>query len=164
MPDHLHDPPTAPAQRLQRRILDVCDPLSEPPTAPEDVPSLDDFKKLSLANMLAKLPLIRIGDSKFSHKVRMPRITCKDGTTVSVQASALHYAHPRTNHGPYKAVEVGFPSVAPPLAWEGYAEDWENPTATVYGYIPLELVSFFIASHGGIDVDKTFEGFEFKLR
>lgn len=138
--------------------------MFDPPTAPESFPSLDDFKKLSLANMLAKLPLIRLGDSEFSRKVSMPRIVCEDGTTVSVQASALHYAHPRTNRGPYTAVEVGFPSVAPPLAWERYAEDWGNPTDTVYGYVPLELVSFFIASHGGIDVDKTFKGFEFRIR
>lgn len=142
----------------------MLDHLYDPPTAPEDFPSLDDFKKLSLADMLVKMPLIRIGDSKFSHKVQTPRIVCEDGTTVSVQASALHYAHPRTNRGPYKAVEVGFPSVAPPLTWERYAEDWKNPTGTVYAYIPLELVSFFIASHGGINADKTFEGFEFKLR
>jgi len=138
--------------------------LHDPPTAPEDFPSLDDFKKFSLADMLTKLPLIRIGDSAFSHKAMMPRIICEDGTTLSVQASALHYASPRTNRGPYKAVEVGFPSVEPPLAWEQYAEDWGDPTGTVYGYIPLELVSFYIASHGGINVDKTFEGFKFELR
>jgi len=112
--------------------------------------------------MLAKMPLIRI--TKFSHKVMMPRIICEDGTTISVQASALHYAHPRTNRGPYTAVEVGFPSVKPPLAWEQYAEDWENPTDTVYAYIPLELVSSYIASHGGINVDKTFKWFKFELR
>lgn len=142
----------------------MLDYLQDQPTAPENFPSLDDFKKLSLAGMLAKMPLLRIGDSKFSHKVQMPRIVCEDGTTLSVQASARHYASPRTNRGPYKAVEVGFPSVEPPLTWEEYAEDWGNPTGTVYAYIPLELVSFYIASHGGINVDKTFEGFEFKLR
>lgn len=141
----------------------MCDPLNEPPTAPEDFPSLEDFKKLSLANMLAKMPRLRIGNSELSYKLRMPRIICGDGTTVSVQASALHYADPRRDRGPYKAVEVGFPSVAPPLAWEKYAEDWGDPTGTVYGYIPLELVSFYIASHGGINVDETFKGFEFKL-
>ena len=140
----------------------MLDHIHDPPTAPEDFPSLDDFKKLSLADMLAKMPLIRI--TKFSHKVMMPRIICEDGTTISVQASALHYAHPRTNRGPYTAVEVGFPSVKPPLTWKQYAEDWENPTDTVYAYIPLELVSFYIASHGGINVDKTFKGFKFELR
>lgn len=140
----------------------MLDYLQDPPTAPEDIPSLDDFKKLSLADMLAKLPLLRVGDSEFAYKVMMPCIICEDGTTVSVQASAFHYAHPRANRGPYKGVEVGFPSVEPPLAWEKYAEDWKNPTDTVYAYVPLELVSLFIASHGGINVDKTFEGFEFK--
>lgn len=142
----------------------MLDHMFDQPTAPEDFPSLDEFKKLPLADMLAKMPLIRVGDSKFSHKVMMPRIVCEDGTTVSVQASAFYYAHPRTNRGPYKAVEVGFPSAEPPLAWEQYAEDWGRPTSTVYKYVPLELVSFFIASHGGINVDKTFEGFKFELR
>lgn len=142
----------------------MLDHLRDPPTAPADFPSLDDFKKLSLAGMLAKMPLIRIEGFKFSHKVMMPLIICEDGTTVSVQASALHYAHPRTNRGPYTAVEAGYPSVEPPLTWEKYAEDWGNPTGTVYAYIPLELVSFYIASHGGINVDKTFEGFKFELR
>lgn len=135
-----------------------------PPTTPGDFPSLEDFKKLSLANMLTKMPLICIGDSEFSYKVMMPHIICEDGTTLSVQASALHYSHPRLDRGPYKAVEVGFPSVAPPLAWQKYAENWEYPTGTVYAYIPLELVSFYIASHGGINMDKTFEGFKFKIR
>lgn len=138
--------------------------MYDQPTAPEDFPSLDEFKKLPLAGMLAKMPLIRARISRFVYRVRMPRIVCEDCTTLSVQASALHYAHPRTNRGPYKAVEVGFPSVEPPLAWEKYAEDWERPTGTVYKYVPLELVSFFIASHGGINVDKTFENFKFELR
>jgi hypothetical protein len=128
----------------------------------EDFPSIDEFKKLSLADMLTNMPLIRVKDTNFVYKRMMPRIICNDGTTISVQASAHHYAHPRSNRGPYKAVEVGFPSVAPPLAWEQYAENWESPTHTVYGYVPLELVSFYIASHGGIDADKTFEGFKFK--
>lgn len=141
----------------------MLDHLRDPPTAPEDFPSLEDFKKLSLAAMLEKMPRVRIGDSEFSHKVMMPRIICEDGTTVSIQASALHYAHPRTDYGPYKAVEVGFPSAEPPLAWEKYAEDWGDPTGTVYGYIPLELVSFYIASHGGINADETFKGFKFEL-
>jgi len=133
-------------------------------TRQDDILSLEDFKKLSLADMLTRMPLIHIDGTDLTIKVMMPRIICKDGTTVSVQASEFHYSLPNSNRGPYKAVEVGFPSVAPPLAWERYAENWENPTDTVYRFVPLELVSFYIASHGGIDVDKTFEGFEFKLR
>lgn len=142
----------------------MCDCLFDPPTKPEDPPSLDSFKMLSLADMLSKMPSVRIGDSGFHHKVMMPRLICEDGTTLSVQASAAHYCSPQNNSGPYKAVEVGYPSVAPPLAWEQYAEDGGTPTVTAYGYVPLELVSFYIASHGGIDADKTFEGFKFELR
>lgn len=135
----------------------------DPPTAFEDFLPLDEFKKLCLADMLTKMPRVRIGNSHFSHKLLMPGIVCKDGTKLSVQASAMHYSHPRNNRGPYKTVEVGYPTAEPPLAWKQYAEDWEDPTVTVYGYVPLELVCFYIAAHGGIDADKTFEGFKFEL-
>jgi len=52
-----------------------------------------------------------------------PRIYCHDGFNLSVQASEVTYATPRSNTGPYTAVEVGFPSHRPPAAWEQYTED-----------------------------------------
>ena len=38
-------------------------------------------------------------------------VVCKDGFTMSVQASAYHYCTPRINHSEgYLEVEIGFPS------------------------------------------------------
>lgn len=56
-----------------------------------------------------------------------PRITCKDGATLSVQASSGHYCSPRTNHATWSSVEVGSPSVTPPASWKEYAEKWRVP-------------------------------------
>lgn len=80
---------------------------------------------------------------------QVPRITCADGVRLSVQASATHYARPRAYEGPWSHVEIGFPSerieeLIP------YAEDPESPTATVYGYVPIEVVEAVILAHGGI--------------
>ena len=88
----------------------------------------------------------------YSIKKLAGHITCKDGTTLSVQASSMHYCRPRDNDGPYSHVEVGFPSIAPPETWREYYDgNWtqENATESVYGYIPVELVHKYIESHGG---------------
>ena len=39
------------------------------------------------------------------------RIQCKDGFGMSVQANEGAYCFPRSDFGPYKEVEVGFPSI-----------------------------------------------------
>ena len=77
------------------------------------------------------------------------RIMCIDGTKISVQASRTHYCSPRDDNGPWYKVECGYPSVAPPDTWEEYAEEWNTPTNTVYGWVPVELVREFIKEHGG---------------
>ena len=82
---------------------------------------------------------------------RTPRIRCMDGTHLSVQVGAGMYCTPREGKGPWTHVEVGYPSVKPPARWEEFAEDWSEPTSTVYAYVPLSEVELFIASHGGID-------------
>lgn len=57
-----------------------------------------------------------------------PRITCKDGVTLSVQVGKFLYCTPRTDYGPYSKVEVGFPSIRPPDSWEPYFEgEWQVP-------------------------------------
>ncbi len=81
-----------------------------------------------------------------------PHIKCKDGTTLSVQASKYHYCTPREDDGPYYSVEVGYPSVEPPETWAGYFDgDWDTQdrTDSVYGYVPIDLVEDFIKIHGG---------------
>ena len=68
---------------------------------------------------------------------------------MSVQASAGNYCSPRiSNAKRYDAVEVGFPSREEPLLME-YADE-TNWTDTVYGYVPVQVVTNIIVKHGGM--------------
>ena len=87
------------------------------------------------------------------HMIR-PRIRCKDGFYISVQATFCHYCFPReTFAGPYEEVELGFPSEADPFI-EDYAEDPNDAPDTVYGYVPIDIVERLIKKHGGIVEDQ----------
>lgn len=86
--------------------------------------------------------------ARYTFKEIAERIECKDGTTLSVQASHTHYCTPRTDTGPYSAVEVGYPTADPPDSWLPYADGDEIPS-DVYGYVPVEMVREFIEMHGG---------------
>ncbi len=77
-------------------------------------------------------------------------VICADGFSMSVQANATAYSIPRTNGAPaYTEVEVGFPNAMEELlmAW---CEDSDDPTGTVYGYVPVQVVVNVIAKHGGM--------------
>jgi len=76
-------------------------------------------------------------------------VVCVDGFSMSVQASETNYCTPRNNKGPYSEVEVGFPSEREDLLIE-YAESPEDPTGTVYGWVPALNVWNTILKHGGI--------------
>ncbi len=84
-----------------------------------------------------------------------PCIWCNDGFNMSVQASSTHYCSPRESTNKYTAMETGYPSEYEADIIE-YAEDLDNPTDTVYGYVPIEVIHDIIEKHGGIDVEKTF--------
>lgn len=77
-----------------------------------------------------------------------PRIVCNDGFTLSVQARVFNYCTPRSDTGPWSEVEVGFPSEVEDLLLP-FAEDSNDPTGTVYGWVPVNLVEQVIAKHGG---------------
>lgn len=81
------------------------------------------------------------------------RIECEDGFTISVQATHGAYCQPRRNVGPWWQVECGFPSDVPTEIM-GYAESPDHPTATVYGYVPIELVEDLIKAHGGMKISQ----------
>lgn len=83
-------------------------------------------------------------------------IFCKDGFNVSVQGSAGHYCQPRYDVKEYSSLELGFPSEKEILINQ-YAENVENPTETVYGYVPIDVIEKVIKKHKGIDIDKTFK-------
>ena len=81
------------------------------------------------------------------------RVHCHDGYSVSIQAGKYKYSYPRDDHGPYIEVELGFPSSADPLL-DGYAENYNaetfnDPTDTVYPYVPVGIVRDLIIKHGG---------------
>ena len=86
--------------------------------------------------------------SEFVH-IR-PLLMCADGFSVSVQASSTHYCTPRINIADeYETVELGFPSAEDSLIMD-YAEEYDRPTDTVYGYVPVHIVCELIEKHGGI--------------
>jgi|TARA_Y100000310_G_scaffold340880_1_gene438155 hypothetical protein len=77
-------------------------------------------------------------------------VTCADGFRISIQASETHYCTPRIDGAErYTEVEVGFPSEAEACLMP-YAEMAEAPTETVYGWVPVSIVSLLLAKHGGI--------------
>ena len=87
----------------------------------------------------------------FGYQETRPRIVCKDGFSMSVQAGEGIYCIPRVNlsSGGYVEVEIGFPSEKEDLICR-YAEDSSNYTETVYPYVPVELVEKVIEKHGGM--------------
>ena len=82
-------------------------------------------------------------------RMKYKRIECKDGFSLSVQASAGAYCDPRDDVGPYNSVECGFPSEYEELII-AYAEARHEPTKTVYGWVPVGVVTTVIAKHGGM--------------
>lgn len=81
---------------------------------------------------------------------RNAKVVCADGFEMSVQAHQGAYCSPRLNNADrYKEVEVGFPSIEEPMLME-WCEEPHQPTDTVYGYVPVQVVTNVIAKHGGI--------------
>lgn len=80
------------------------------------------------------------------------RLFCKDGFSISVQASEFTYCSPRKDKAwPYSEVELGFPSEEDPLI-ESFAED-PDTIETVFPFVPIEIVNSLIEKHGGISED-----------
>ena len=79
------------------------------------------------------------------------RVKCADGFSVSIQAGADKYCHPRsTEEGTqYTELELGFPN-RPDYLIEQYAENENQPTETVYGYVPVRDVYLLLTKHGGV--------------
>lgn len=82
------------------------------------------------------------------------RLELGDGTVLSIQASEYHYCKPRKNsqnrtYKDYDEFEIGFPSkVIEDI--KPFAEDYEDLTGTVYGYVPYKIIQNFINKRGGI--------------
>ena len=83
-----------------------------------------------------------------------PRIVCRDGFSMSVQAFSSSYCLPRQDEGPHTHMEGGFPSSAPldPELLESRENIYNDgdPCETVYPYIAREVFEREFALHGGI--------------
>jgi len=77
------------------------------------------------------------------------RLVCADRFSMSVQAGFGHYCNPRNDSGPYKQVEVGFPSEKEEMLMD-YADQPHAPTRSIYGWVPVSVVTLVIAKHGGV--------------
>jgi hypothetical protein len=79
-----------------------------------------------------------------------PAIRCRDGFTMSVQASRAHYCSPRKDgNQTYHSVEVGYPSVLEEILME-YKEGTGISTDSVYPCVPVYKVDALIMKHGGM--------------
>lgn len=87
-----------------------------------------------------------LGDARIK-----PRIECKDGFSMSVQASKYHYCEPREDGARYYwQFEVGYPSGVEETLLP-YSDDSVNPQdSAVFGFVPSEIIEEIIAMHGGI--------------
>ena len=85
------------------------------------------------------------------HKPIRPPIRCYDNFRMSVQASRSHCCIPRDDHGPYSAVEVGYPSQLEELLMpyaDGAGAAGMRPT--LYVRVPAAVIQAVVEVHGGI--------------
>ena len=104
----------------------------------ENVKSLQDFMKATY-RVIGGIQNVR------------PKIICRDGFTISVQAGSIYHCEPETNleNGAYTSYEVGHPSMREELL-EPYAEDKEDIHCQVYEKVPAAVVEQILLKHGGI--------------
>ena len=105
---------------------------------------------------LAQIKERGTSDSSFMPTGVSNTVRCVDGFRMSVIAGGGAYCSPRPEFrseqaGPYVAAEVGYPTARPEpwSEWERYCEQPDEPLATVYGYVPFELIEALVALHGG---------------
>lgn len=98
----------------------------------------------------SRLDQIIPGAARKENYVKRPRAVCKDGFSISIQASCFHCCTPRISGGDidYENVELGFPSEPDELIFN-HAEDADH-TNTVYPYVPIDVVEELMKKHGGI--------------
>ena len=80
---------------------------------------------------------------------RFPRAVCNDGFEMSVQAHRGAYCDPDNDIGPWTSLEIGYPNRKERLLMP-FAEDPEEPTNTVYSYVPQNILWDVILKHGGL--------------
>ena len=86
-----------------------------------------------------------------------PPLVCRDGFSMSVQASEYHYCSPRDNEGPWMEFECGFPSRPVPelKEWKEEIGDRRDEEC-VFAYVPWVVLMLTIEKHGGcVDLENT---------
>lgn len=90
----------------------------------------------------------------------IPRIYCKDGFNISIQVHNGNYCASengtRTFGLDWKLVEWGFPS-SEIDAQKYNAEDDDDTTNSVGGYVEIDLIDELCEEHGGIDLARTLQ-------
>jgi len=88
----------------------------------------------------------------FEFQPRREIVVCKDNFKMSVQASENHYCNPKANGVgmSYSHVEVGFPTEKEDLLMDYIDGDYNEPTDTVYSYVPASVIINVIDKHGGM--------------
>ncbi len=89
--------------------------------------------------------------SGFTVRDVAPRMVCKDGFSMSVQVGECAYCSPRECDAyQYYKAEVGYPSAKEDLLMPYIDGEDNEPTDTVYGYVPVSVVCEIIETHGGL--------------
>lgn len=88
------------------------------------------------------------------YRGNVSRIILADGGVMSIQASEFHYCQPRRNldsYADYECFEVGFPSKHYPEL-DPYQDIFtsDDPTDSVYGWVPKEVIEEIINRAGGV--------------
>lgn len=77
------------------------------------------------------------------------QIECEDGHLLSVQASGGHYCTWRQSLSPVPARSVEVQTEGAPAGWDESNIEGPGGGGDTYGWISVEEVRAFIASHGG---------------
>lgn len=82
-----------------------------------------------------------------------PMAHCKDGFSISIQAAQNACCRPRVTYGgPYRKVELRYPSEPEPLIFDyDYDPNDIYISHAYYPYTPVEVVDEIIKKHGGIE-------------
>lgn len=109
--------------------------------------SADIYKKFRSVNEYLKVTYVLVCDEY----VIRPRVVCKDGFELSIQAGNFFYSCPAVTRTDveYTACEVGCPSVKEELLMPYIESDKDDPTTAVYPYTPVDIIQKVVEKHGG---------------
>ena len=103
----------------------------------------NDFKKWLVETLEFEIT------TNFSYYKTRQRIECNDGFSMSVQGGKYTYSTPREFGVEFTHMEIGYPSEREELIL-AYAESNDEPTDTVYPYVPVEVIIKVIKKHKGM--------------